>query len=39
LLCQSEAAVVGFEQSALVQSSGHTAEANDNGAVNPCPGR
>jgi len=39
LLCQSEAAVVQFDQSALVQSSGHTSEANANGAVNPCPRR
>ncbi|XP_027363600.1 transcription factor PIF3-like [Abrus precatorius] len=34
---QCEAAAVGFEQSALVRSSGHahSSEANDSGAVNP----
>ncbi|XP_027937398.1 transcription factor PIF3-like [Vigna unguiculata] len=34
-----KASVVGFEQSALVHNSGHTSEANDNGALNPCPSR
>ncbi|OIV91066.1 hypothetical protein TanjilG_17026 [Lupinus angustifolius] len=30
-----EAATVGFEQTALVQNSGHTSDVNDSGAVNP----
>ncbi|KAL5194452.1 Transcription factor PIF3 [Glycine soja] len=36
---QCEAAAVGFEQSALAHSRGHASKANDNGAVNPDPGR
>lgn len=36
---QCEAAAVGFEQSALVDSSGPATKANNNGAVSPGPGK
>lgn len=35
MLNQREAATVGFEQSALVQNSGHASDVNDSRAVNP----
>ncbi|KAL2600440.1 hypothetical protein GLYMA_10G142600v4 [Glycine max] len=36
---QCEAAAVGFEQSTLAHNNGHATKANDNGSVNPGPGR